>query len=124
MIKIAQERDTLRAMIRIYCRQQHGGNPLCDECSQLWDYAEERLARCPFGVEKPTCQNCEVHCYQPEMRQRIREVMRYAGPRVIWHHPLMAVRHLIHNRKPRRSLNDPPTRKISASLVSRDLTED
>jgi hypothetical protein len=102
MIDLEQERDTLRAMIRIYCGQQHGGNPLCEECAQLWEYAEERLAKCPFGVEKPTCQNCTVHCYKPEMRQQIREVMRYAGPRMIWHHPIMAIRHLVHNRRPRR----------------------
>ena len=98
MTNLEQERTTLLAMIRLYCRQQHGGDPLCEDCSQLWDYAEERLAKCPFGVEKPTCQNCPVHCYKPEMRQRIREVMRFAGPRMIWHHPVMAVRHLIHNK--------------------------
>ena len=102
MINLTQEKDTLRAMIRIYCKGQHGGNPLCKECTQIWEYAEERLAKCPFGDEKPTCQNCPVHCYKPEMRQRIREVMRYAGPRMIWHHPLMAIRHLIHNRRTRR----------------------
>lgn len=102
MINIEQERATLLAMIHIFCKQQHGGNPLCEECTQLWDYAEERLAKCPFGVEKPTCQNCTVHCYKPEMRERIREVMRYAGPRMIRHHPVMAIRHLIHNRKPRK----------------------
>jgi hypothetical protein len=88
-------------MIRIYCHGQHGGNTLCEECKQLWDYAEERLAKCPFGVEKPTCQNCTVHCYKADMRERIREVMRYAGPRMIWHHPVMAIRHLIHNKGPR-----------------------
>jgi predicted amidophosphoribosyltransferase len=112
MINLEQERATLLAMIKVYCRQKHGGDPLCEECSQLWDYAAERLAKCPFGVEKPTCQNCTVHCYKPEMRQRVREVMRYAGPRMIWHHPVMAIRHLIHNRKnhgahkPRRSTSE------------------
>lgn len=100
MISIEQERATLLAMIHIFCKKQHGGTQLCEECAQLWDYAEERLAKCPFGIEKPTCQNCTVHCYKPEMRQQIREVMRYAGPRMIWRHPVMAIRHLIHNRRP------------------------
>lgn len=102
MVNIDQERATLRAMIRIYCKGQHGGKPLCDECAQLWEYAEERLAKCPFGTDKPTCQTCPVHCYKSDMRQRVREVMRYAGPRMIWRHPLMAIRHLIHIRRPRR----------------------
>jgi len=99
MIDLNQERETVQAMIQLYCRQLHTPDPLCEECSRLWDYAEERLDKCPFGEEKPTCQNCPVHCYKPEMRQRIKEVMRYAGPRMIWHHPVMAIRHLIQNRK-------------------------
>ena len=98
-----QERDTLQAMIKLYCRGTHKSDQLCEECSELWDYAEERLEKCPFGVEKPTCQNCTVHCYKPEMRQRVKEVMRYAGPRMIWHHPVMAIRHLINNHRPPRS---------------------
>jgi hypothetical protein len=66
---------------------------------ELSVYADQRLDHCPYGEGKPTCQNCPIHCYQKEQRKRIKEVMRYAGPRMIWHHPLMAVRHLIHNRK-------------------------
>lgn len=99
MINLAQEKETLQAMIRLYCRQNHSHKPLCEDCSKIWSYAEERLAKCPFGVEKPTCQNCPVHCYKPDMRQRIKEIMRYAGPRMVWHHPIMAVRHLIHQKK-------------------------
>ena len=98
MINLTQERATVRAMIQIYCKGTHQSKELCEECSGLWEYAEERLEKCPFGVEKPTCENCTVHCYKSDMRQQIREVMRYAGPRMIWHHPVMAIRHLIHNR--------------------------
>jgi hypothetical protein len=98
-MKLSQERETLQAMIRLYCRQLHNSRELCEECSTLWDYADERLDKCPFSIEKPTCQNCTVHCYEPEMRQRVRDVMRYTGPRMIWHHPVMAVRHLINNKK-------------------------
>lgn len=98
MINLSQERATVRAMICIYCRYNHQSDSLCVDCTELWEYADERLAKCPFGVEKPTCQNCQVHCYKPEMRQRVKEVMRFAGPRMIWHHPVMAISHLIHNR--------------------------
>ena len=103
MINISQERATVRAMIRIYCRYNHQADPLCKNCTELWDYADERLTKCPFGLEKPTCQNCPIHCYKPEMRQQVKEVMRYAGPRMIWHHPIMAIRHLINDRRPSRS---------------------
>jgi hypothetical protein len=93
------ERDTVRAMIRIYCRDNHQSDQLCDPCAGLQNYSEARLAKCPFGIEKPTCQNCPVHCYEPLMREQIREVMRYAGPRMIWHHPLLTIRHVIHNSR-------------------------
>ena len=99
MIKLSQERTTLKAMIRLYCQQLHQPEAFCDECSSLWEYAKERLEKCPYGVEKPTCQICPIHCYKPDMRERIREIIRYSGPRMILHHPVMAVRHLIHTGK-------------------------
>jgi hypothetical protein len=62
-------------------------------------YAQERIARCPFGDGKPVCNKCTVHCYNPEMRARVQTVMRYAGPRMFWHHPILAIRHLYRSRK-------------------------
>ncbi|NQS91889.1 MAG: nitrous oxide-stimulated promoter family protein [Chloroflexi bacterium] len=98
-MKISQERATVQAMISLYCHKHHKSQQLCEECSLIWEYTDERLEKCPFGVEKPTCQNCQIHCYKPEMRQKIKEIMRYAGPRMLFHHPIMAIRHLYHNKK-------------------------
>lgn len=28
-------------------------------------------------------------------KEKMREVMRYAGPRMMWHHPIAAIKHLI-----------------------------
>ncbi|HNT00323.1 MAG TPA: nitrous oxide-stimulated promoter family protein [Polyangiaceae bacterium] len=96
----ARELTTVRAMIGIYCRDHHGKHPgLCESCEQLWNYVRERTERCPFGTEKPTCARCPVHCYQKEMRERIRQVMRYAGPRMIWRHPWLTLVHKWHGRK-------------------------
>lgn len=94
-----RELKTIRAMIGIYCRDHHhtrGG--LCGECGGLWAYAQERIARCPFGVTKPTCAKCTVHCYKPAMRAEVRNVMRYAGPRMMWRHPWLTVLHMMHGR--------------------------
>lgn len=83
-------------MLRIYCRGQHGQRRgLCASCAALETYALARLAHCPFGDQKTTCAQCPVHCYKPAMRAEIRQVMRYAGPRMVYHHPLMALRHQI-----------------------------
>ncbi|MHC4402752.1 MAG: nitrous oxide-stimulated promoter family protein [Planctomycetota bacterium] len=92
--KISREKRTIRAMVRIYCRAHHGtSGELCSECGELVDYAFCRLDRCPFGAEKSTCAKCPIHCYKPAMRSRVKEVMRYAGPRMLLRHPILAIRH-------------------------------
>lgn len=97
--RLVRERTTVAAMIRMYCRGQHGRQPqLCGECRELHDYAMRRLDLCPFGAGKPTCANCVVHCYLPQRREQIRRVMRYAGPRMLWRHPILALRHQLDGR--------------------------
>jgi len=91
-----REKNTVSKMIRIYCRFKHGTrNALCPDCKQLEDYAHKRLEHCRFGEEKPACEKCPVHCYKPEYREKIKEVMRFAGPRMVFFHPVEAVRHLL-----------------------------
>ncbi len=98
MQRIKEEQRTVEQMIRIYCRRKEGNEQLCASCAALLEYARKRLAHCPFGEGKKTCRRCPVHCYQPEMRRKIGEVMRYAGPRMLWLHPLSAVKHLWRER--------------------------
>jgi hypothetical protein len=100
--RIEREKKTVRAMIGLYCRDHHGAVGLCGECSDLFEYAERRLDLCPYGSRKPACTDCPIHCYRPEPRERMREIMRYAGPRMLGEHPYLAVRHLIdeHRRTP------------------------
>lgn len=99
--RIAREWKTVQAMIRVYCRDLHGSRKvLCAECEELRSYAERRLEKCPFAEEKPTCVKCPVHCYEAAMRERVRQVMRYAGPRMLLRHPLLAIFHLRDERLP------------------------
>lgn len=92
-----RERETVYKMISLYCRAHHHskGNKLCSSCQSLVEYAFERIERCPFGATKPTCANCKVHCYRGDRRDEIREVMRYSGPRMLLHHPYLAIMHLV-----------------------------
>jgi hypothetical protein len=104
--RIRRELKTVRVMIGLYCRGNHGGGrELCDECGALWEYAQQRVDRCPFRADKPTCLHCTVHCHGPAMRERVRLVMRYAGPRMIWRHPVLTLLHLRDGK--RRSLPKP-----------------
>ncbi len=99
-----REAKTVAAMIGRYCRDHHqSSSTLCEECEQLLAYARKRLHNCPFQEGKTTCGKCPVHCYGPSQRTRIREVMRYAGPRMIFSNPVMALMHLLDGlRKPRK----------------------
>lgn len=93
--RIEREKVTVRHMIELWCRHQHGGRELCEECRKLCEYSLARLENCKFGENKTKCHKCSVHCYKPEMRERIREVMRYSGPRMLLHHPVEAMIFLI-----------------------------
>jgi len=94
-MSLASERKTVAAMVRLYCRGHHPGPHPCPECVALLAYAEARLAACRYGNAKPVCAQCPVHCYSPRRREQIRDVMRYAGPRMLLCHPLLALGHLL-----------------------------
>lgn len=103
--KREREKRVVALMIRIYCHKKHGiKEGLCPECETLSQYAAQRSEKCPFMETKTFCSNCKVHCYKPEMREKIRAVMRFSGPRMILYHPIMAIRHLIESKKEKRRL--------------------
>jgi hypothetical protein len=92
---IKTELETLGKMIGVYCRGRHDGRAeLCRECRDLLTYAAGRLEKCPHHP-KPSCRGCPTHCYAPENRARIKEIMRYAGPRMLLRHPLLSLKHYL-----------------------------
>ncbi len=93
--RMLEERKTIAKMIGIYCHaKHHTSQELCESCQYLLDYAELRLTRCPFAPDKPVCGKCPVHCYQADKREQVREVMRFAGPRMMLADPIAAFRHM------------------------------
>ena len=97
--RLSRELTTVGVMIRLYCHSHHEAGPLCAECRELLDYAQKRLEKCPFQEGKTVCAKCPVHCYKPDMRQRVKAVMRYSGPRMLYRHPILAVLHMIDSRR-------------------------
>ncbi len=91
--RLRREQRTVEVMIRMYCRDLHGGGP-CPECRELMGYAHARVLRCPYGKGKPACSKCPIHCYRKERREQVRRVMRYSGPRMLLRHPLLGILHL------------------------------
>lgn len=58
------------------------GKTICRDCAELLEHGMKKRALCPL-VPKPTCRSCPIHCYSPEYRQKIREIMAYSGKRMI-----------------------------------------
>lgn len=99
--RIAREKATIRAMMQLFCNDHHTpAAGLCRDCEGLLTYALRRLEICPFQEKKPACSRCKVHCYSAEQRERVKAVMRYAGPRMLLRHPILSVLHLLDKRSP------------------------
>lgn len=102
--RIERELKTVSIMIDLYCRHHHGTDKPCESCRGLLEYAMQRVLRCPFRKGKPVCAKCSIHCYKLDMREKIKTVMRFSGPKMIFSHPILAVRHLIDAQKQPPSL--------------------
>lgn len=57
-------------------------NRLCPDCAALLAHGIKKRSLCPLDP-KPSCKSCHIHCYTPEYRQKIREIMAYSGKRMI-----------------------------------------
>ena len=94
------EFETVKLMIELYCRGVHvETRGLCDTCYELLDYAKRRLVRCPHAENKMPCDECETHCYREPYLSRIKEVMRYSGPRMLHRHPILTMYHFLDGRR-------------------------
>lgn len=103
--KREKEKKMVSEMIALYCRKKHHTKgELCSECTELKSYAESRSDHCPFMETKTFCSNCRVHCYKPQMREKIREVMRFSGPRMMLYHLVAAVSHVVSTKVEKRRL--------------------
>ena len=103
--KREREKRMVSQMIALYChRNHHTSGALCPECAALNDYACARSEHCPFMETKTFCANCRVHCYKSDMREKIRAVMRFSGPRMIFYHPVAAIRHVVETKREKKRL--------------------
>lgn len=99
--RLRRERRTIAAMFLIFCQHHHGaGRALCAQCQQDLDYCFRRIDKCPYGENKPTCKNCVTHCYSAAMQERVRQIMRFAGPRMLARHPVLTLWHFWDDRRP------------------------
>lgn len=105
--RIFREKRCIEVMTQIYCREHHQhmqhvqvnrgkcDNGFCVGCMQLLEYSQKRLDHCPYQEGKTTCFKCPTHCYKPAMREQIRKVMRFSGPRMPLRHPFFSITHIV-----------------------------
>lgn len=97
------ELKTIKFMISLYCKKNHtadeshllGGESMCGECQGLFEYATKRIGHCPHKETKTFCSVCKTHCYAPQMREKMREVMKFSGPRMMLYRPNLAISHIV-----------------------------
>lgn len=104
--RIEKEKYVVDEMIKLYCHKKHHTlkDELCNDCKNLSNYCHYRLSLCPFKDNKTFCSNCKIHCYQKEYREKIKKVMSFSGPRMIFFHPIIACKHLIETKNERRRI--------------------
>lgn len=107
--RMKREKKTIDVMVHFYCKKKHGTKgELCPECTEFLNYAFVRLDKCPFQEKKSTCGKCLVHCYRPDMKEKVKKIMRYSGPRMLLHHPGLALHHVWDGRRKPPTLGKKP----------------
>ena len=94
--RIESEKRIIGVMVHLYCRRRLHTDTLPPEFAELLDYAHRRLDRCRFGEAKTSCKRCPIHCYARDNRALMRQVMRWCGPRMLFFHPLITLKHYLH----------------------------
>ena len=92
---IEKEKAVVQKMILLYCRLNHNNKALCADCKELLLYASQKLDKCPLKQNKPSCKKCPIHCYSSDKKEKIKEVMRFSGPRILMYHPRAFLMHLL-----------------------------
>ncbi|MHB8056469.1 MAG: nitrous oxide-stimulated promoter family protein [Desulfuromonadaceae bacterium] len=83
--------------VEVYCSGKHhaaarvsitlpadlGARSLCQECGSFLEYAVAKRLKCPLEAEKPTCKHCCIHCYDQLHREKVRQIMSYAGRKLL-----------------------------------------
>jgi YbgA-like uncharacterized protein len=112
--ELQRDLKTLALFISLYCRYKHtdaaktvvqmrthdvrtiAGRELqlCPDCTKLLVHAFVKRSHCPMDP-KPMCKHCPSHCYAPNYRAKIQEVMRYSGKKMLFAGRLDYLFHLL-----------------------------
>lgn len=91
-----EEKNVIRLMIHLYYKK-HPSVDISE--NRITQYCHDKIDKCPMMKSKTFCSECKVHCYNDVMREHIRMIMRFSGPRMIFYHPILAMKHLYYQLK-------------------------
>ena len=88
--------NILALFVYVFCKDHHSGitknyyksqyfkaeRDYCPACTDFLEYAIGRRLCCPLP-SKSSCKKCHVHCYRPGHREKVKEIMRYSGRKLI-----------------------------------------
>lgn len=94
-----REKKVITEMVKLYCKKNHKNGELCDECNEILNYSLKRIDHCKFMETKTFCSNCKSPCYNMEMKEKIKQIMKFSGPRMLFYHPLLVIYHIISGLK-------------------------
>ncbi|MEB3024802.1 MULTISPECIES: nitrous oxide-stimulated promoter family protein [unclassified Parvimonas] len=94
-----REKKVITEMVKLYCRKNHKKGELCDECREVLNYSLKRIDNCKYMETKTFCSNCKNSCYSPEMKEKVKKIMKFSGPRMLLHHPLLVISHMLSKLK-------------------------
>lgn len=100
-----KKHEIVEKMIETYCTKQkhlNDGGKLCSDCDELLNYSLQRTTRCPHVEKTLFCVNCPTPCYKPDMKEKMRIMMKYSGPRFFFSHPLIVLEHVMYDFKTRK----------------------
>lgn len=96
---ISRKKSIVSLMINLYCKKHHNAsNPPCNSCNDLIVYSHKKIKNCPIIKANTSCANCNIKCYNQAMQDKIKKVMRYSGPRMIFYHPIVTLKHLFYSK--------------------------
>lgn len=90
-----REKKVITEMVKLYCKKNHKNDKLCDECRDVLNYSLNRIDNCKYMDTKTFCSNCKAPCYGPKMKEKVKQIMKFSGPRILFHHPLLVISHML-----------------------------
>ncbi len=94
---VPKEKENIRKTFGKYCNDNHGttDGKLCAKCTAVLSTVMIKISRCPYGIAKPICEQCETPCFGERFTNDFNAIMKGGQKKMLLSHPIMTVKHKI-----------------------------